>query len=119
MSKQAMDGMSWALLLIYFSAWAAAPLLFGPYISLAWLLVAGAYALGHYIEMTRKGHCALSADATAFPLALVAALVTGPAVADSGEALLHWGQGFLVAFGAGHLLAFAGVFLYSALFERR
>ncbi len=112
-----MDGMSWALLLIYFGAWSATPLLFGE-ITPPWLIVAGAYALGHYYEMTRKGHCALSADASALPLALVTALVVGFAVLDNGEALFYWGRDLIVAFGLGHLLAFAGVALYSTLFER-
>ena len=112
-----MDGMSWALLLIYFGAWSATPLLFGE-LTPPWLVVAAAYALGHYYEMTRKGHCALSADASALPLALLAAIVVAVFALESSEQLLALGKGFVIAFGVGHLLAFALVALYSALFER-
>lgn len=91
----------------------------------AWLLslvTSAAYAGGHAFEVVKRGHCFLSADATAFPVSLVvfstvAVVLWGVGMTPlPGQALVLAWVSYGYAFFLGHLAAlgyawFAGTLL--------
>lgn len=97
--------MAWLIVLSKGLQW---PLL-APAISLA-----GIYGAMHYYEMTRRGHCALSADSTAMPAAFLAA-GAGALVfyfaGIPGESVVDFLLSVPMAWIGGHVVVFSLVFL--------
>ncbi len=106
---------TWLCVLVYFAAWLAMTSSgLRPRLLLPAAALSAIYAGLHYYEMTVRGHCALSADATAIPGAFAAVLA---------GALLAWLGGigtpeiidFLLsvpaAWIAGHVAAFGVIWL--------
>lgn len=103
----------WSALAVYSAAWVASLAMgLGGY----WLLASGtaaAYVGMHVFEITRRGHCYLSADSTAVPVSLVLFSLAVIGLWSAGELplpgrplVLAWGA-YCLALMAGHVLALA------------
>jgi len=110
MEQRLDDAVVWGSLIVYGAVWAYGPVLMGV-TKFAWAgwVLAAVYVAGQAYEIGYRGHCYLSADATAAPAAFMAALLLLP--------LLHFGfdaswsviarlvLSFAVAFTLAHVAA--------------
>lgn len=85
-----------------------------------------AYVGGHVFEITRRGHCFLSADATAVPASLVVFVLGltalwldgASAIQLSVNGLLSYGSAFLFGHVAALAFAYVADWLYNRLLRR-
>lgn len=107
----------WSALAVYFAIWLSfISDLFKPDLLLPALGISFAYIAMHVYEISRRGHCYLSADSTALPVTLLL-LVSGSLLAHFYSDI-HWADiiqfstRLAAAFLIGHIAALA----YSAIF---
>ncbi|MDH5804497.1 MAG: hypothetical protein OEZ54_04875 [Gemmatimonadota bacterium] len=120
MSRDGVDRMAmYTALFVYLAVWTAIfmRVLGEPGLTIG-LIVGGAYVLGHWMAIFSNGHCYLSADPQALPMALLASIGTMVFLWFTGMvpdpiAPLKFFNAFAFSFGAGHVAAI----LYSILFN--
>ena len=114
--RQIDDFVMWTALLVYAVVWFWAICYYIGfnywYFSLILTII---YCISHIYEITQKGHCYLSADASAFPAALITFIILTVLIYLWGPGkvigITNFVLGFVIAFFLGHLIAL----LYSAV----
>jgi len=115
---------TWGSLLVYAAVWLYVSKLFlfssGKYLWFITGLVPGVmYCAGQAYEILYRGHCYLSADPTALPLALYGIILVFLVVWVSGNlpenGLFIYVEIFAISFGVGHIAALVYGFLMTIL----
>ncbi len=82
------------------------------------LTTTAAYVGGHVFEITRRGHCFLSADATAFPVSLVVFAVAQTVLWFGGASALSLAVNGLMAYGSAFLLGHVAAHAFAFVADR-